>query len=70
VFWLGWDTNSPAIAELLVAVSSHCWHLMAVEEGRSDRGHIWSKGGEKIGYYSLIFIGFMLMLVLFCKPML
>jgi len=67
---LGWDTNSPAIAELLVAVSSPCWHLLVVEEGQPDMGHIRSKGGEKIGYYSLIFIGFMLMLVLFWKPML
>jgi hypothetical protein len=40
VFLLDWNTNISAIAGLLVAVSSVCWHLMAVEEGRSDKEHM------------------------------
>jgi hypothetical protein len=55
VFWLDWDTNSPASAGLLVAVSSACWHLVAVEESRLERGQmvdhsvyvqVWSEGSE------------------------
>ena len=55
VFWLDWDTNSPASAGLLAAVSSACWHLVAVEESRLERGQmvdhsvyvrVWSEGSE------------------------
>jgi len=55
VFWLDWDTNSPASAGLLVAVSSACWHFVAVEEIRLERGQmvdhsvyvqVWSEGSE------------------------
>jgi len=37
VFRLDWNTNSSTIAGLLVVVSSVCWHLVVVEEGRSDK---------------------------------
>ena len=55
MFWLDWDTNSPASAGPLVAVSSACWHLVAVEESRLERGQmvdhsvyvqVWSEGSE------------------------
>jgi len=55
VFWLDWDTNSPASAGLLVAVSLACWHLVAVEESRLERGQmvdhsvyvqVWYEGSE------------------------